>query len=139
MSGPSSERKSDDSEVRETSAPSSGADLIVAERARQLARWSPDHDDNHDGDLAQAAVVYASPIALYVRGQERTPGRKGDAITQTFYGLWPYGWEFKGTEKMDGSGLSRYDLPDVDRDERIRELAKAGALIAAEIDRLQRA
>lgn len=91
-----------------------GAELIAAERARQIVDegWSPEHDAEHDNEgLALAAACYATPYSL------RDPhGRTGSTPH-----LWPWG-------RSDWK-------PTADR---IRELTKAGALIAAEIDRLQR-
>ena len=98
-----------------------GVSLIAAERLRQVNAegWTPEHDDEHDdGELAQAAACYAKrdtvsddPAPWDVIGGGATPPS------------WPWGWaSYKPTP-----------------DDRIRELVKAGALIAAEIDRLQRA
>lgn len=92
-----------------------GAEMIAAERARQIADegWTVAHDDSHvGGDLAAAAAAYAYPDDLPTRDRRRVHKRV----------LWPWfdGWRDHGPS------------------ERVRELAKAGALIAAEIDRLQR-
>jgi hypothetical protein len=88
-----------------------GAELIATERARQISEegWTPEHDDRHTrGELAEAAGVYAMPY----NGSWKATN-------------WP--WEREG-QRFDSSS-----------DEgRIRELARAGALVAAEIDRLQR-
>lgn len=87
-----------------------GADLIAAERRRQVEQegWTPEHDAEHgDGHLAMAAVCYALPPT------ERRP--------RHVFSFWP--WH------------SSYWKPTPD--DRVRELVKAGALIAAEIDRLQ--
>lgn len=95
---------------------SSGAELIGAERERQMDTegWTPEHDDGHEqGELAGAAACYAIPPHV----------RKKDHISPSWRALWP--WE------------SRWWKPTPD--DRVRELVKAGALIAAEIDRLQRA
>lgn len=87
-----------------------GAELIAAERQRQIdvEGWTLEHDAEHFGeDLVWAAVTYATPP--HKRTNFRTPP------------TWP--WEphfWKPTP-----------------DDRMRELVKAGALIAAEIDRLQ--
>lgn len=95
-----------------------GCQLIAQERKRQIEveEWTTEHDDSHDeGELAKAAACYALP-----------PGRR-DCIVSGSIGdcldlLWPWDDEWwKPTP-----------------DDRIRELVKAGALIAAEIDRLQR-
>lgn len=91
----------------------SGVSRISAERARQIGEegWSPEHDDEHaDGQMAWAAVCYAAPGKVYRVGSRP-------------YDPWPWAerWD-KRTEH-----------------DRIRQLTIAGALIAAEIDRLQRA
>lgn len=98
-----------------------GVTLIAAERQRQVDAegWTAEHDDTHEcGELALAAAVYACP-----------PRDRSDAIKRA---LWPWGWNsFKGEPMY-------FDRP-TPTDARIRSLVKAGALIAAEIDRLQRA
>lgn len=89
-----------------------GVGLIAAERKRQVSQegWSRSHDDKHyGGDLARAALCYAAPVGH--------PAREGTFMPK----WWP--WE------------ARWWKPTPDN--RIRELVKAGALIAAEIDRLQ--
>ena len=96
-----------------------GVGLIAAERKRQVEAegWTPEHDDDHsDGSLAVAAACYATQAnqGLYENGMKAR-----DAMLT--YWPWDWGW-WKPTP-----------------DNRIRELVKAGALIAAEIDRLQRA
>lgn len=93
-----------------------GIELIAEERQRQIEKegWTPEHDDQHNtGDLALAASAYAF-AELYRQttseGYDTTPH------------IWPFGRErWKPTPN-----------------DRIRELQKSGALIAAEIDRLQR-
>lgn len=89
-----------------------GCQMIAAERKRQIEveGWTADHDSKHVcGELTDAAVCYA------IRGYWRT---RYDSFLKA---LWP--WD------------SKYWKPT--QDDRIRELVKAGALIAAEIDRLQ--
>lgn len=89
-----------------------GIELIAAERQRQLSveGWTPEHDDKHVGGvMAQAAALYAIPYGVRVGGW-------------FFERLWP--WDAKWYKPRAGN--------------RIRELEKAGALIAAEIDRLLR-
>jgi len=102
-----------------THEPTDGAALIAAERARQVAAegWTPEHDDQHiAGELALAAASYALPLGIRGLLNWQATGRMGGPPT-----TWPgKHWEWK---------------PSGDR---IRELIKAGALIAAEIDRLQR-
>lgn len=91
-------------------------ELITAERARQVdvEGWTPEHDAEHDSDdLARAAACYALPRRwrdpLFVEPQ--CPPKQ-----------WP--WE------------GRYWKPTPA--DRVRELVKSGALIAAEIDRIRR-
>jgi hypothetical protein len=98
-----------------------GAQRIVDERARQKGDegWTDAHDDCHaDGELAWAAVCYAAPRAVY------RECRGTDWIT--FADPWP--WEMGDDKRGDISTC----------EQRIRQLEKAGALIAAEIDRLLR-
>lgn len=105
-----------------------GVDLIAAERERQMSEedWTPDHDDEHtDGSLASAAAAYAIPLNEF---PIRKASAAGPEIRAHRYCLWP--WENRWWRPARfGTG----------RQGRIRELVKAGALIAAEIDRLQRA
>jgi hypothetical protein len=91
-----------------------GVELIAAERQRQVEveGWTPEHDAGHAGEsLAIAACCYALPPTM------RRYHFDGAAPT-----LWP--WSITAWKPTD---------------DRVRELVKAGALIAAEIDRLQRA
>ena len=95
-----------------------GTDLIVAERNRQINElgWTPEHDQNHDeATLTDAAIAY---LLLSHRWPELPHGR--DA--QDF---WP--WEF-------GERWRRTILKP-----RLEKLVEAGALIAAEIDRVREA
>lgn len=95
----------------------SGFELIVAERVRQLGceGFTYEHDDQHtDCSIMLAAQAYVEAARRQVLG--------GDAVeVGQVIRYWP--WEAKWF-KVD---------PDP-----MRNLAKAGALIAAEIDRLQR-
>jgi len=89
-----------------------GASLIASERLRQIEveDWSSDHDDEHnDGDLSRAAACYA------LEEVDRDGFLDLDDV-------WP--WAAKWWKPTP--------------EDRVRELVKAGALIAAEIDRLQR-
>ena len=88
-----------------------GIERIVEERNRQLKKhgWSQEHDDEHtDDSLAMAACHYALP----------------DKYVSVLIDLWPGSWNFDYDKKGHTT--------------RIRDLEKAGALIAAEIDRLIR-
>lgn len=101
-----------------------GAQLIAKERERQQRGEGYDwrHDDNHDhGEIALAAAVYALPVEY----------RKYEIwVSKLWRLLWPHGWPFKGAVDIQSTTQPL--------DSRIRELVKAGALVAAEIDRLQR-
>ncbi len=91
-----------------------GAQMIAAERQRQIERkgWTPEHDDTHDdGALAYAAAELAVPRDL-------------GAFVHDPRGYYP--------PDLCGS-LAKH------AGNRVRQLVIAGALIAAEIDRLQRA
>lgn len=92
-----------------------GAEMIAAERLRQITeeKWSYRHDDKHrGGELSSAAMAYigVSKIKLIPGWMPCAPDK------------WP--WD------------ERWWKPDTNP---VRNLVKAGALIAAEIDRLQRA
>lgn len=109
-----------------------GIDRIAAERARQIAKegWTPEHDDEHtDHSLAMAAALYATPSPIFTR-DERAEG-------VTFFDPWPWDDSWDKRPRFTDT----YRLMDADaqgRSVRIRCLEKAGALIAAEIDRLLR-
>jgi hypothetical protein len=96
-----------------------GAELIVAERQRQIDEEGYDaaHDSGHADELAAAAATYA--IA-----SPRTYDMAYGATTvhvELGVGLWP--WDRRWWKPTP--------------DDRIRELVKAGALIAAAIDALE--
>ena len=85
---------------------------VLAERERQTSAegWSHDHDDDYDcGELADAAACYASPYWLVGKSIDEPPHN------------WPWdaSWWKPRTPRED--------------------LVRAGALILAEIERLDRA
>lgn len=91
---------------------SAAARDVLAERARQVSQegWTPEHDDQHEiGELADAAACYAGNAGGYV-WEGGWPGE-----------VWP--WK------------ECWWKPTTPR----RDLVKAGALILAEIERLDRA
>ncbi len=97
----------------------SGVELIKEERQRQIEveGWTPEHDDKHtEGSLSDAAAVYAAlPTNIYFHDKQYVDQHR-------FIELWP--WDKDWLKPTP--------------DDRVRELVKAGALIAAEIDRLNR-
>lgn len=116
-----------------------GAELIAAERQRQIKKekWTAKHDDEHDDNsLALAAVCYAAPERVFVRREY--------ANTVAFSDPWPDSWAdywdkrgSYGNGREAGNGIA--DPDSYTHEERLDLLVKAGALIAAEIDRLKRA
>lgn len=97
----------------------SGVELIAAERRRQVEEegWTAEHDEEHiDGELCGGAAAYATVAHRQIgSGQFYAESVKPPAQTWR----WSHEW-WKPSEDP------------------IRNLVKAGALIAAEIDRLQR-
>jgi hypothetical protein len=88
-----------------------GVAAITEERRRQIEKegWTPDHDDDHNrGTLETAAICYASHGIPWVR----------EALKDAR--LWP--WDREWWKPSDHR----------------RNLVKAGALIAAAIDKLDR-
>ena len=93
-----------------------GIERIADERKRQMEGegWTPENEDEYkEGQLAILASAYAIPP---IAGE----GSNDNRLSLALKSMWSLeGWELS----PDG---------------RIRELEKAGALIVAEIDRLQR-
>ena len=89
----------------------SGIGLIVAERQRQIEEegWKPEHDDQHDDGSLISAAVAYCYCALG-RDPENTRGL-----------YWPW--------------LKRYWKPK----SKARNLIRAAAMLAAELDRMERA
>lgn len=127
-----------------------GVELIAAERQRQIdgEGRTPEHDSHHgDGELAKAAVAYAQQpddrdLVKLVQDPAdggwyfdnshtratcppRCPCAKRNIPADAPIRRVPSAWPF--------------DPPSWKPGDRVRELVKAGALIAAEIDRLTRA
>ena len=89
-------------------------DLIIRERSHQLSKgYNQEHDDSYEqqGVLAVAAAVYAAYPDNWLCGDESPVPRWVDPETICV---------------------------DEEPEARIRDLVKAGALIVAEIERLQR-
>jgi hypothetical protein len=101
-----------------------GIELIADERERQVTSegWTTAHDDSHDdGELAQAASCYANIAAAVGRGVpvEDIRGFYTDGYDSLLEWPWEESW-WKPSEDL------------------VRNLVRAGALIAAELDRLSR-
>jgi hypothetical protein len=114
---------------RKTGSGLSGTERISAERFRQISKegWTAEHDNEHDGsEMALAAICYAAHAAGERVYLKRVHEYQNES-TYTFSDPWP--WEPKWDKRSTGTPS---------RSERIRDLEKAGALIAAEIDRLLR-
>lgn len=113
-------------------------ELIAEERKRQIEKegWTLEHDDEHeDSELAMAAALYASPddnlmIVNYC-----------DCCKTIKETIDPWPW-------LDIVNYDRYSDGGIDIEEhawdkrkehdRMRRLTIAGALIVAEMERLQR-
>lgn len=100
-----------------------GIELISAERKRQIEveGWTPEHDDKHaNGELADGACAYAMTNTMV--------DLIGDSWGHDMHlHFWPFELNYYKKNFNEDEGESR-----------IRDLVKAGAMIAAEIDRLQR-
>jgi hypothetical protein len=87
---------------------------VLAERQRQIEieGWTLEHDDTHsNGEMARAGAAYAYHAGL-----------SGERRAARFPQGWPVGWALSWWKPTD----------------RRRDLVKAGALIIAEIERLDR-
>lgn len=105
----------------------SGIELISEERQRQIESegWTAEHDAEHtDQSIAISAALYAMPEHYRNKTEHDIDGYD---LVDRFW-AWEYRWW-----KPSLIGPSVED----NLNGRIKELQKAGALIAAEIDRLQ--
>ena len=96
----------------------SGIELIAEERIRQIEveGYTVEHDNANDkGQMARAAAAYSLAEDYRKHAPEDTVKKEP-----------PFFWPWEDSHWKPNSK------------DRIRELTKAGALIAAEIDRLQR-
>jgi hypothetical protein len=96
---------------------------ILQERQRQLQKYSVDHDDIHtSGQLSFAAAAYAvaSNSAVYEEDKLR-PAKWDHSYCVNVDRLWPWNWTYWKPKN------------------RRQDLVRAGALILAEIERLDRA
>lgn len=102
--------------------PSGGLADIADERQRQISveGWTPEHDNSHDkGEMAMAAACYAAPEPVFTK---HISAQGQYSNEEYFYDAWPW------SEQWDKRG----------KHDRRRRLVIAGALIVAELDRLDR-
>lgn len=102
---------------------------ILDERQRQIKKegFKLSEDDNYiEGELGRAAVCYALAGSITHladrKGLVDAGSGYGHAINMMIYWIWPRGWDWHWWKPTD----------------RRRDLIKAGALIVAEIERLDR-
>ena len=94
-----------------------GIELIAEERERQVLKegWTPAHDDSHEeAELTRAAMSYADSARKSLLG-----GSPEHVARSSDYWPWDLEWWKPSSDP-------------------VRNLVKAGALIAAEIDRIER-
>ena len=111
-----------------------GVQLITIERERQINEegWTPEHDDEHEnGEMGLMASLYATPILLYCHDKRKDGVWFHDPYISL---VWDEEWDERKRSVL-GNIIQNKNFP---TKQRIRNLVKAGALIAAEIDRLQR-
>ena len=106
-----------------------GIELIAKERQEQIEKhgWDLKHDDIHDdGALVHAALVCASYEKLYTK-HKYASSIVFQVVERSGFNL-PV--EYDGNVLIENHTLSN--------EKRIHQLKVAGALLAAEIDRLKR-
>lgn len=95
---------------------------VLAERQRQIEveGWDAEHDEQHElSELAMAAACYAHPQRIFI-AEERV-GRGYEPFVQ-YADAWPKDWADHWWKPKS----------------RRRDLVRAGALILAEIERIDR-
>lgn len=114
-----------------------GVAAIGAERRRQVEveGWAPEHDDEHtNGEMAIAAACYAWNAPRPLEIEDAWPwDRRWWKPTTPEVTIVPC--RCRSVSECNHCAIA----PDALTRARMRDLAKAGALIAAEIDRLDRA
>ena len=98
-----------------------GSLLVLKERMRQQSEEGHTVESDMDqlfGELGQAAACYASPTPLFTKEDITSP----DKGTTSYFYSDPWPWSMKEDKRSSHN--------------RIKQLAIAGALCAAEIDRL---
>lgn len=107
---------------------SDGVTLIAEERRRQVEQegFTAGNDANYtEGDLALVAALYATPIPLYrvsIDDDRQNQATSHRGVTIELDDPWPVEWGAQWDKRT--------------KHPRVRQLIIAGALIAAEIDRL---
>jgi hypothetical protein len=99
--------------IDRTTAPQAWKD-VISERVRQVTEegWSAEHDDAHeDGEIERAGAAYAAEAGSMVGG---------DLAHSAALDLWPWDWDWWKPGPRRGM------------------LVKAGALILAAIERIDR-
>lgn len=89
--------------------------MIADERRRQLSKYSPGYDRQHNDDFE---LIKAAAHLIALDG---------------FYA--PYPWDNEDLRPRNRHGAPRH-MENISKERRIKMLARAGALIAAEIDRI---
>jgi len=108
-----------------------GTRLIELERERQINEegWTSEHDEEHwHEEMAMAAAAYAFPSDTVIT-EISVDSKWVKRIYRDSLFPFPF-WQKKWWKPCK-------DASKTETENRIRELVKAGALIAAEIDRLQ--
>lgn len=103
--------------MKESVVKLSGVEKIAAERARQVSfhGYTPDHDDTHaNGELSSAAIAYLEEAFQMIYAGDDVPDSDP-----------PFSWPFEDSSWNPSVGP-------------IRNLVKAGALIVAQIEMLER-
>ncbi len=118
-----------------------GTDLIQAERERQIEGegFTSSSDDGYKkGELAAVACCYATPVKLYTN---KTFADNSITFKDPYPGSWSVDWDKRlsyGNGGEDPDCLRVADPSSYTEEQRLDLLVKAGALIAAEIDRFGR-
>ena len=106
-----------------------GIKLITAERKRQIEveKWTAKHDEQHeDGELSLVAALYATPCDLFTIKLSKSGVSWVD----------PWPWHDMIDPPRGGPLMKVPAWDKRKKHSRLRRLVIAGALIAAEIDRL---
>jgi len=120
-----------------------GIDFILEERKRQVEKenWSFEHDQEHEcGELAIVASCYAA-FASRIKTYKMV-----DRYVQRimFVDQWPESWgvqwdkRFAYGSNKNNPGNTLPNPESLTKKERLDLLVKAGALIAAELDRINK-